>query len=160
MGAFAGDSLSKKILVLFLATTSVLILQGIYNVYSMNGVNNSIKQVHDSVAQVSRNNAELTQPLAELRQLTMNLVMAPNRNAKAEIIEKIKVETKAINVTIENYRAAQNSHQELLAVTEDIRSSWAEYKEAVLLTINYSDDNIRIAEFMHITTDAKTLTTN
>lgn len=155
MGAFAGDSLSKKILVLFLATTGVLILQGIYNVYSMNGVNNSIKQVHDSVAQVSRNNAELTQPLAELRQLTMNLVMAPNRNAKAEIIEKITVETKVINVTIENYRTEQNSDQKLLAVTEDIRSSWAQYKEAVLLTIKYSDDNIRIAEFMHITSDAK-----
>lgn len=155
MGRFAGDSLSKKILVLFITTTTVLILQGLYNIYSMNEVNNSIRQVHDSVFLVNQNNQEISYPVSELRQLTMFLVMSPDAISKQEIIALIDKDIALIDKGIEREIQSSNLDSTIQNLSLQIRNSWLVYRETVLQTLQYSQQGIRIAEFMHITTDAK-----
>ncbi|WP_394126167.1 ATP-binding protein [Vibrio hepatarius] len=155
MGRFAGDSLSKKILLLFITTTTVLVLQGLYNIYSMNEVNTSIRQVHDSVYLVNQNNQEISYPVSELRQLTMFLVMAPNAKTKREIITLIDKDIALIDRGIEREIQNSNLDSTIQSLSLQIRSSWLEYRATVLQTLEYSEEGIRIAEFMHITTDAK-----
>lgn len=155
MAKFAEDSLSKKILVLFITTTTVLIMQGLYNIYSINDVNNSIRQVHDSVFTVNRNNKEISNPVSDLRQLTMFLVMAPDANSKKEIIGLIHKDIDVIDSAIK--REVENStlNSKVTELSLTIRDSWLAYKSSVMQTLDYSAKGIRIAEFMHITTDAK-----
>ncbi|EEX94002.1 PAS/PAC sensor signal transduction histidine kinase [Vibrio orientalis CIP 102891 = ATCC 33934] len=155
MGRFAEDSLSKKILVLFITTTTVLILQGLYNIYSMNDVNTSIRQVHDSVYLVHQNNQEISYPVSELRQLTMFLVMAPDANTKHEIITLIDKDIALINSGVEREIQNSNLDSTIQNLSLQIKDSWLDYRESVLQTLAYSNEGIRIAEFMHITTDAK-----
>lgn len=155
MAMIAQDSLSKKILILFIATTSVLIMQGMYNIYSINDVNDSIRQVHESVDQVNHNNTELSYPISELRQLTMALVMAPDNNSKHEITKLIDKDIRMIdhtlNTDVKHFELTERTAQ----LASNIHNSWTQYRQSVLQTVKYSQDNIRIAEFMHITTDGK-----
>ncbi|MGD8110345.1 ATP-binding protein [Vibrio sp. TRT 17S01] len=155
MSRFAEDSLSKKILTLFIITTSVLILQGIYNIYSLGDVNDSIKKVYDSVEQVNENNIELTGPVSELRQLTMFLVMAPDADTKETIKKDIQIDIEKIERTLSNYRTQAGTDTKANTLARNIENAWESYYETVLKTIYYSEKNIRIAEFMHVATDAK-----
>ena len=77
--------LSKRILALFILTTLILILQGIYNIYSLDGVNKSIIQVYYSVDQVSTTSTRISLPISEIRQLSMSLVMAPNKALREKL---------------------------------------------------------------------------
>tara|TARA_Y100001960_G_scaffold252305_1_gene269393 strand:+ start:5318 stop:6823 length:1506 start_codon:yes stop_codon:yes gene_type:complete len=155
MTKFAEDSLSKKILVLFITTTSVLILQGLYNTYNINDVNHSIRQVHDSVFLVNQNNKEISYPVSELRQLTMFLVMAPDLQAKQEIIVLINKDIELIDKGIQREIDNSNFDPTIAGLSNQIKESWLDYRHSVLQTLRYSENGIRIAEFMHITTDAK-----
>ncbi|WP_087016832.1 ATP-binding protein [Thaumasiovibrio subtropicus] len=148
-------ALSKKILILFLCTTSVLILQGIYNILSIDDVTESISQVHESVTRVNTNNQLIAKPVSELRQKTMNLVMAPNQETRETLKASIEEDLSLIDARL---REAQQNYQdsdELNLLVGKLLSSWRKYSDTVIKSINYSDSGIRVAEFIHITTDSK-----
>ena len=143
--------LSKRILTLFIFTTCVLILQGVYNIYSLDGVNNSITKVYDSVNHVSSTSSNVALPVSELRQLSMSLVMAPNKalrdTLKIQIIElQSKTELALNNGT---FLAFTDSHSQILF--NDIKKAWQDYDKAVDVTLDYVKEAVRIAEFISVT---------
>lgn len=145
---------SKRILFLILITSAVLIAQGIYNIYSIDGVNKSITSVYNSVEQVSRTTSNFSLPVSELRQLSMNLVLAPNKKQRTEIKEKIRLLRIEINKTIE-LKNANSSNPLAKQLLQEIKSSWSNYSDAVDRTLMYVNQKIRIAEFLSVTVNEK-----
>jgi len=143
--------LSKRILILFIFTTLVLILQGIYNTYSLIGVNNSITKVYDSVSLLSSTSANISLPISELRQLSMSLVMAPNRALREKLKQQI-LELKNTTEQVLNTSNTQTfSSPEAGALFDDIKAAWKQYSMAVKVTIDYVNSEVRIAEFISVT---------
>ncbi|CCN35355.1 putative Signal transduction histidine kinase [Vibrio nigripulchritudo SO65] len=151
----ADKSLSNRILILFIATTTVLIFQGIYNIYSLEGVKTSITQVHDSAFQISLTGTDIAQPASELRQMTMGLVMAPNEQVKEEIKSQISETRDKINKALNGDTFTQFSDEGSTGLLDDISEKWKNYEKEVDKTIEYSNQGVRIAEFLHVTTNEK-----
>ena len=151
----ADKSLSNRILILFIATTTVLIFQGIYNIYSLEGVKTSITQVHDSAFQISLTGTDIAQPASELRQMTMGLVMAPNEQVKEEIKSQISETRDKINKALNGDTFTQFSDEGSTGLLDDISKKWKNYEKEVDKTIEYSNQGVRIAEFLHVTTNEK-----
>jgi len=142
--------LSKRILALFILTTLILIIQGIYNIYSLDGVNKSITQVYDSVDQVSTTSTKISLPISEIRQLSMSLVMAPNKALREELKSRvIELKNKTAQTINENHITFSDSRSRELF--NDIKTAWTNYASAVNVTLAYVKKEVRIAEFISVT---------
>ncbi len=150
MVTLSDSVLSKRILVLFIVTTLVLILQGVYNIYSLDGVNKSITQVYDSVDQVSSTSTGVSLPISELRQLSMSLVMAPNKELREQLKSQVIELKNQINQTINNNTLAF-SDPRAKELFNDIKTVWLDYASAVKVTLGYVKKEVRIAEFISVT---------
>jgi len=143
--------LSKRILSLFVFTTCILIVQGIYNIYSLDGVNNSITKVYDSVNHVSLTSSDVALPISELRQLSMSLVMAPNKALRESLkLQVIALQTKT-DTTLRNSQFLTSSDEQSQRLYKHIKKTWEEYVKAVQVTLDYVDEAVRIAEFISVT---------
>ena len=128
--------LSKRILALFILTSLILILQGIYNIYSLDGVNKSITQVYDSVDQVSTTSTGISLPISEIRQLSMSLVMAPNKTLREELKSQvIELKNKTAQTINENHITFSDPQSRELF--NDIKTAWTNYANAVNVTLAY-----------------------
>jgi len=142
--------LSKRILALFILTSLILILQGIYNIYSLDGVNKSITQVYDSVDQVSTTSTGISLPISEIRQLSMSLVMAPNKTLREELKSRvIELKNKTAQTINENHITFSDPQSRELFI--DIKTAWTNYANAVNVTLAYVKKEVRIAEFISVT---------
>jgi signal transduction histidine kinase len=148
--AGSDSALSKRILVLFIVTTVVLILQGIYNIYSLDGVNKSITQVYDSVDEVSSTSKGISLPISELRQLSMSLVMAPSKELREELKTQVIELIDQIDQTITNNTITFAGPREK-ELFDDIRTVWLNYASAVKVTLGYVKKEVRIAGFISVT---------
>jgi len=143
--------LSKSILPLFIFTTTVLILQGIYNIYSLDGVNDSITKVYNSVNQVSVTSSDISLPISELRQLSMSLVMAPNKTLRDQLEIQIVELQKKIQFSLNNGNGIKFSEPEAKELFGIIQAAWDGYSMAVDDTKGYVNEGVRIAEFISVT---------
>lgn len=155
MNTQVDSQLSHRILILFIITTSVLILQGVYNIFSLDGVNDSISKVHGSVTQVSATASTVSSPISELRQLTMNLVMAPSKNLKIKIKQNITEYQQQITRNLNDESLVKFADEESRELLLAIQNTWRNYSKAVDITKSNSDEGVRIAEFLNITINEK-----
>jgi PAS domain S-box-containing protein len=147
--------LSKRILTLFIFTTTVLILQGIYNIYSLDGVNDSITKVYNSVNLVSVTSSEISLPISELRQLSMSLVMAPNKTLRDQLDIQIIALQNKIQTRLNNGNGKKFADPEAKELLGVIRAAWQGYSMAVDDTRGYVNEGVRIAEFISVTIHEK-----
>lgn len=151
MATVSDKDLSKRILTLFIFTTGILILQGIYNIYSLNGVNDSITKVYDSVNQVSSTASTVALPVSELRQLSMSLVMAPNQALRKALKTQIIALRDETELTLNNGKLLGSGDARSQALFNDIQMAWQDYAKAVEVTLDYVKEAVRIAEFISVT---------
>ncbi|OUS28947.1 hypothetical protein A9R01_13600 ['Osedax' symbiont bacterium Rs2_46_30_T18] len=151
METVSDKRLSKRILTLFIFTTCVLIVQGIYNIYSLDGVNNSITKVYDSVNLVSSTSSNVALPISELRQLSMSLVMAPNKSLRETLkIQIIELKSKT-ELALSNGKFMASSDPKSQELFNAIKKAWQDYAKAVEVTLDYVKEAVRIAEFISVT---------
>jgi len=151
METVSDKRLSKRILTLFIFTTCVLIVQGIYNIYSLDGVNNSITKVYDSVNLVSSTSSNVALPISELRQLSMSLVMAPNKSLRETLkIQIIELKSKT-EFALSNGQFMASSDPKSQELFNAIKKAWQDYAKAVEVTLDYVKEAVRIAEFISVT---------
>jgi len=148
--------LSKRILLLFIITTTVLIIQGIYNIYSLKGVNNSITHVYDSVSLISSTSDTISLPISELRQLSLSSVMSPNKALR----DKLRLQKNKLQLTTDQAFKASNtltfSKPEDEQLFNNIEVAWQKYSAAVQVTSDYVNAQKRIAAFISVTINEKT----
>ncbi|EPJ53695.1 MAG: hypothetical protein OFPI_09500 [Osedax symbiont Rs2] len=151
METVSDKGLSKRILTLFIFTTCVLIVQGIYNIYSLDGVNNSITKVYDSVNLVSSTSSNVALPISELRQLSMSLVMAPNKSLRETLKIQITELKSTTELILSNGQFIASSDPQSQVLFNAIRKAWRGYAKAVDVTLDYVKEAVRIAEFISVT---------
>ncbi len=151
MDSVSEKSLSSRILGLFIFTTSILVLQGIYNIYSLDGVNDSITKVYVSVNQVSATASDISLPITELRQLSMSLVMAPNNKLRDQLKTQITELQDKTNLSLNGGHGLKFSDSEAKELFLNIKAAWQGYSTAVNVTRDYVNEGVRIAEFISVT---------
>jgi PAS domain S-box-containing protein len=151
MDSLSESGLSKRFLTLILLATSVFILQGVYNIYSLNSVNNSIKKVYDSVNEVSGTASDISLPITELRQLSMSMVMAPNAALREKLMLEIDKHQKETSSHLSDSRNDRYFDSDSKRLFSEIRSAWNDYSKSVDVTKAYVREGVRIAEFISVT---------
>jgi len=147
--------LSKRILAIFLFTTAILVLQGVYNIFSLRGVNSSIAQVYESVNQVSATSSDITLPISELRQLSMSLVMAPSQSLRDQLETEVSVLQGKIDRNLNSSQDHEFSDKKSAKLFADIGEAWKGYSAAINVTKGYVHEGVRIAEFISVTIHEK-----
>jgi len=147
--------LSKRILAIFIFTTTILILQGVYNIFSLRGVNNSIAQVYESVNQVSATSSNITLPISELRQLSMSLVMAPSQSLRGQLEIEVSVLQGKINRNLSGSQEHEFHDKKSARLFDEIGDAWKAYSAAIEVTKGYVREGVRIAEFISVTIHEK-----
>jgi len=147
--------LSKRILGIFIFAAFILVLQGVYNIYSLDGVNDSIAQVYESVNQVSATSSNITLPISELRQLSMSLVMAPNKSLRDQLNVKIGALQDKIDLNLSKGKGHKFADQKSEMLFGRIRTAWEDYMIAVNVTKRYVREGVRIAGFISVTINEK-----
>ncbi|HEB26194.1 MAG TPA: response regulator [Porticoccus sp.] len=155
MEPVSDKGLSTRILALFIFTTSVLIFQGVYNIFSLDGVNNSITKVYDSVSQVSIVSSEISLPISELRQLSMGLVLAPNDALREELKVNVNQLQKKTDLQLRDGAGVVFASAEASRLYGNILSAWKGYSLAVDVTKAYVNEGVRIAAFISVTAHEK-----
>lgn len=153
-GVISEKSLSIRMLILFVGTALVLIAQGFYNIFNLDSVNDSISVVYGSVNNVSKLSSKISRPISELRQLSMNLVMAPNKGLRDDLENDIQASQKNINEQLTLWQADIVSTRDKL-LFNTIQESWKGYTDAVNVTLRYTVDGVRIASFLSVTIHEK-----
>jgi len=147
--------LSKRILVIFFFTTAILVLQGVYNIFSLRGVNNSIAQVYDSVNQVSTTASDISLPISELRQLSMSLVMAPSQSLRDQLEVEVSDHQEKISRNLNNNKNFEFYDKKSARLFENISDAWKGYSIAIDVTKEHVHEGVRIAEFISVTIHEK-----
>ncbi|OUR94097.1 hypothetical protein A9Q84_17455 [Halobacteriovorax marinus] len=151
--------LSKKILYLFLAASSILIIQSIYNIFTLGEVDGSIKTVHSSTEKLESLTREVSTPISRLRMLSMELVMAPNVKSQTILLNHMnRIEVKIDKTVLlwlkeleENMQTKQVQEKNEFVLFEKIIKKWNDYKKAISKTKYYVRKEIRVASFISVT---------
>ena len=72
-------SLSRRIIVLLIIASFLLIGQSLYNLSNLEQVDESIVTVHNAASSLEKLAREIATPIADIRMLSMETVLAPNQ---------------------------------------------------------------------------------
>lgn len=145
-------TLSYKILMAFIFIAIILILQSLFSLFSLNLANKSLITVHNSNVKVESFAREITMPLSNIRMLSMELVLAPNKQMVNTINNNIDLKVKKFDDTIFNLNNnGQKSHFNNIAL------AWHKYKKSLNKTRAFALQSTRIAAFINVTKEEKLL---
>jgi PAS domain S-box-containing protein len=108
---------------------------GIFGIFSNNKIYNSVDRVRLTAEQFQRGALTLTDPLNELRQKTLTMVMAPNREMQETFHEEQEALTRQLDETFANWDLSEVSSREKEAF-ERLRASWNNYRDIKDVTVS------------------------
>ena len=151
-------SLSRRIIVLLIVASLLLIGQSLYNLSNLRQVDLSIITVQntaDSLEQLAR---EIATPIADIRMLSMEAVLAPNQERVEETKQRLDQRVKELESRLTQWQrridrggAGMPGQGEFHAIQE----AWKRYREAVSKTGYYIEQGIRVAAFISVTQQEK-----
>ncbi|WP_165602601.1 PAS-domain containing protein [Candidatus Terasakiella magnetica] len=152
-------SLSLRITFLLVIATLLLIGQSLYNLSSIQDVDESIEVVNKAAFNLDNLSRKIKTPIADVRILSMEMVSAPNRKSVNEIKERYDLLVNELDQKLIKWKAivesASAEETELRDAYLNILNSWATYKEAVSRTFYYINTGVRIAAFISVTGQEK-----
>jgi PAS domain-containing protein len=144
------EGVVRKILVLFVSITLILLVQGVYNIISIKAVDGSIETLYTAMERINGIEIEINVPINELRRKSMTQVMAPNRQLAGAARKDIAELEATLDRTLEKWRATSES----LGLSVEmgvVLARWNDYKKAVAVTSDFVDQQIREASFLNNT---------
>ena len=151
-------SLSRRIIVLLIIASLLLIGQSLYNLFNLQQVDQSIVTVHNTAGSLEKLAREITTPVADIRMLSMETVLAPNQGRVEETrqrleqrIEELEARLAEWQARLDRGKAGKSGQNEFHA----IQSAWKDYREAVVKTGYYIGQGIRVAAFISVTQQEK-----
>jgi len=147
-------SLSRRITVLLIIASLLLVGQSLYNLANLEQVDRSIVSMHNSADSLEQLAREISTPAADIRMLSMESVLAPNQERIAETRERLDRRIEEFEARLAEWHerldtgaVRASGHAEFLT----IEAAWSRYREAVSKTAYYIDDGIRVAAFISVT---------
>ncbi len=141
-----------RILTLFIIILTLIILQSINNITSLNSVNRSIITVNQSNIELEKLSREMSTPISNIRILSMELVLAPNRLMIQEIKDNIENRIKYVD---QNISTTELNLLDSSTEFQNIKTAWTNYINSQNKTMVYVNQSIRIAAFMSVTGQEK-----
>jgi len=154
------NTLPYKIFILFISTSAILIAQSVYNILSLDSVDESIVLVHRSTIELEELSRKISMPMSNIRMLSMELVLAPDKKMMLSINKKIesKIDDMDRSITVwEKKIHATSTTENTLGLNEfsHIKLAWIDYKNALEKTRYYVSQSIRVASFISVTQQEK-----
>lgn len=116
-----------KLLMLVCVSVIALCVVGIFGIASNKKIYDSVDRVRLTAEQFQRGALGITDPLNELRQLTLTMVMAPNRELQEEVDSEQQLLTTELDQTFAQWEmSAVTSHER--DAFEQLRLSWLDYR--------------------------------
>jgi signal transduction histidine kinase len=151
-------SLSRRIIVLLIVASLLLIGQSLYNLFNLRQVDQSIVTVHNTAGSLEELAREIATPVADIRMLSMETVLAPNQARVEETKQRLDQRIKELEARLAEWQrhldkggAGVPGQSEFHA----IQAAWKRYREAVSKTGYYIGQGIRVAAFISVTQQEK-----
>ena len=147
-------ALSRRIIILLVVASVLMIGQSLHNLFNLKQVDTSIVTMRDSADNLDELARGIATPIADIRMLSMKSVLAPNQALVEETTERLDLRIRELEL-----RLAQIQERLDQGGTEgagyrefaDIRSAWERYREAQAKTRYYIGEGIRVAAFISVT---------
>jgi PAS domain S-box-containing protein len=135
---------------LLLVGTSVVAFcaVGIFGIVSNKRIYDSVDKVSVTAEQFRRGALEITDPLNELRQLTLKMVMAPNRELQIQVNDEQKKVTGNLDQTFDYWDLSTSSVAEKAAF-ERLQASWEDYRSLKDITVEKVTGGYREEAFIN-----------
>jgi signal transduction histidine kinase/CheY-like chemotaxis protein len=151
-------AVSRRIIVLLIIASLLLIGQSLYNLSNLKQVDQSIDTVYSTADSLEKLAREIATPIADIRMLSMEGVLAPNQARAEEIELRLEQQVKAVAARLAEWqRRLEGSGTGTVGLNEfyAIQASWEQYREAVTKTAYYMGQRIRVAAFISVTQQEK-----
>jgi len=151
-------SLSRRIIILLIVASLLLIGQNLYNLSNLRQVDQSIVTVHNTAGRLEELAREIATPIADIRMLSMETVLAPNQARIKETRQHLDQRIEALESRLAEWRrrlANGDTDTPVLSEFEAIQSTWKRYREALSKTGDYIGRGIRVAAFISVTQQEK-----
>ena len=151
-------SLSRRIIVLLIVASLLLIGQSLYNLFNLKQVDKSIITVHNTAGRLEELAREIATPIADIRMLSMETVLAPNQSRVEETkrrldqrIDELESRLGAWQGRLDKGGADMPGRLEF----DGIQTAWKRYREALAKTGYYIGEGVRVASFISVTQQEK-----
>ncbi len=151
-------SLSRRIVVLLIVASLLLIGQSLYNLSNLEQVHQSIDTVNYTAGSLEKLAREIATPIADIRMLSMETVLAPNQSLVEETKQRLdqRIEELESRLAVWQERLDRGGpdmpgYREFRA----IQSAWERYREALSKTGYYIGKGVRVAAFISVTQQEK-----
>ena len=151
-------SLSRRIIVLLIVASLLLIGQSLYNLSNLRQVDLSIITVQNTADNLEELAREIATPIADIRMLSMEAVLAPNQERVEETKQRLDQQVGELESRLTQWQkridrggAGMPGQSEFHAIQE----AWKRYREAVSKTGYYIEQGIRVAAFISVTQQEK-----
>ncbi|MEY3220052.1 MAG: hypothetical protein RIT27_1409 [Pseudomonadota bacterium] len=150
-------TISKKLFLLSIFSASALILSSIYSLYNLRSTFQWIGEVYQGAAIIEEMNSDLGLPLSKLRELSLSIVMSPNKKQQLEIYEQSTNLIKQLNDYFDDAQAKYNVnfHPEEQEMYWKLLGSWRQYTKLVDYTAQHVLDGYREAAFINVNNSEK-----
>jgi len=145
-------TISKKLFLLSIFSASALILSGIYSLYNLRSTFQWIGEVYRGAAVIEKMNSDLGLPLAKLRELSLSIVMSPNREQQVNIREQSKDLIARLSDYFDEASLKYNEDfdPEEEYMYRNILISWEQYTKLVDYTAQHVLNGYREAAFINV----------
>ena len=151
-------SLSRRIVVLLIVASLLLIGQSLYNLFNLRQVDQSIVTVHNTADNLEELAREIATPIADIRMLSMEAVLSPNQARVEETGQRLARRSEELESRLAKWQERLESgdvdmpgHSEFHAIL----SAWDSYREAVAKTSYYIGEGVRVAAFISVAQEEK-----
>ena len=151
-------SLSRRIIVLLIAASLLLIGQSLYNLSNLRQVDLSIITVQNTADNLEQLAREIATPIADIRMLSMEAVLAPNQERVEETKQRLDQRVGELESRLTQWqRRIDRGGADMPGQGEfhAIQEAWKRYRQAVSKTGYYIEQGIRVAAFISVTQQEK-----
>ena len=152
-------SLSRRIVVLLVIASLLLIGQSLVNLYDLQQVDQSIEMVHDTADKLEELAREIATPIADIRMLSMEAVLSPNQARVEETIQRLDRSIAELESRLARWQVQLESSDINMPGRSEfhaIQSAWERYREAVKKTSYYIGQGVRVAAFISVAQEEHT----
>ncbi len=151
-------SLSRRIIVLLIIASLLLIGQSLYNLSNLEQVDQSIVTVNNTTDNLAELAREIATPISDIRMLSMETVLAPNQARVAETKRRLDQRIEELEIRLGEWRRRLDSVGADVPGRSEfnaIQSAWQRYREALGKTAYYIGEGVRVASFISVTQQEK-----
>ncbi|GEM_PF-1799201 len=141
-------NISRKLLSLVAIAIVSFVGMGLYGIHNTRSTFAWVKEVNFTAQEFQRSANEISDPLHRVRELTLSIVMAPDRALREKLNAAQVAESHRLDETFQQWPVAHMPAQERAAF-DQLQAAWAEHKKIQAYTIDRALQGYREEAFIN-----------